>query len=305
MASVGSGVLAAERLHGLSTRSPPGLHVSSSTSRHPPRNIQHDEETDMSGTSQRSATGHAVVLGAGMAGLFAARVLSEQYARVTLIDRDPLPAGPGVRRGVPQARHVHGFQARGVQVVEELFPGLVAELVEAGASKIGDLSEAHFRVGGHLLSQRPQPIAPVLLASRPYLEYRVRSRVEALPNVRFRDCLEVAGLMHESACDGDGDGRGHRSPRRPARRRRRGRGARRPGGRRQRPGQPDAGVAGGAGLRAAGRGADRGPGAVREPDAPPGDPGRRPAVRDRGPSARAATSASRCSGASAGPGPSR
>ena len=159
----------------------------------------------MSGTSQRSATGHAVVLGAGMAGLFAARVLSEQYARVTLIDRDPLPAGPGVRRGVPQARHVHGFQARGVEVVEELFPGLVAELVEAGASKIGDLSEAHFRVSGHLLSQRPQPIAPVLLASRPYLEYRVRSRVEALPNVRFRDCLEVAGLMHEPACDGDGD----------------------------------------------------------------------------------------------------
>ena len=158
----------------------------------------------MSRTSQRSTTGHAVILGAGMAGLFAARVLSEQYARVTLIDRDPLPAGPGVRRGVPQARHVHGFQARGVQVVEELFPGLVAELVGAGASKIGDLSEAHFRVGGHLLSQRPQPIAPVLLASRPYLEYRIRSRVEALPNVRFRDCLEVAGLMHEPACDGDG-----------------------------------------------------------------------------------------------------
>ena len=157
----------------------------------------------MIGTTQPSATGHAVILGAGMAGLFAARVLSERYARVTLIDRDPLPAGPGVRRGVPQARHVHGFQARGVQVVEDLFPGLVAELVEAGASKIGDLSEAHFRVGGHLLSQRPQPIAPVLLASRPYLEYRVRSRVEALPNVRFRDCLEVAGLMHESACDGD------------------------------------------------------------------------------------------------------
>ena len=46
----------------------------------------------MIGTSQRSTTGHAVVLGAGVAGLFAARVLSEQYARVTLIDRDPLPA---------------------------------------------------------------------------------------------------------------------------------------------------------------------------------------------------------------------
>ena len=167
---------------------------------------------------------------------------------------------------------MHGFQARGVQVVEELFPGLVAELVEAGASKIGDLSEAHFRVGGHLLSQRPQPIAPVLLASRPYLEYRIRSRVEALPNVRFRDCLEVAGLMHEPACDGDGDAvvTGVRVVP--------------PGGGAEdevpadlvvdaeRPREPDAGVAGGAGLRAAGRGADRGAGAVREPDAPPREP---------------------------------
>ncbi len=150
----------------------------------------------------RMPTGHAVVLGAGMAGLFAARVLSDTHERVTLIDRDPLPAGPGVRRGVPQARHVHGFQARGVEVVEELFPGLVAELVEAGASKITDLSGLHFSITGHLLSQKPMPITPVLVASRPYLEYRIRDRVERLPRLRFRDCLEVAGLMHETTPEG-------------------------------------------------------------------------------------------------------
>jgi 2-polyprenyl-6-methoxyphenol hydroxylase-like FAD-dependent oxidoreductase len=156
----------------------------------------------MSGTTQLTRTGHAVVLGAGMAGLFAARVLTERFDQVTVIDRDPLPAGPGVRRGVPQARHVHGFQARGVQVLEELFPGLVDELVEAGASRVSDLSGLHFRITGHLLSQRPMPIGPVLLASRPYLEYRIRDRIERLPQVRFRDCLEVAGLMHEETPDG-------------------------------------------------------------------------------------------------------
>jgi 2-polyprenyl-6-methoxyphenol hydroxylase-like FAD-dependent oxidoreductase len=168
----------------------------------------------MTGTAERLRTGNArpevrdreprraLVLGAGMAGLFAARVLSERYERVTLIDRDPLPAGPGVRRGVPQARHVHGFQARGVEVVEELFPGLVEEMVEAGASRIADLSELHFRVTGHLLSQKPMPIAPMLLASRPYLEYRVRTRLVQRPEVRFRDCLEVAGLMYETTPEG-------------------------------------------------------------------------------------------------------
>jgi len=156
----------------------------------------------MTGTTEQQRSGHALVLGAGMAGLFAARVLSERYEQVTVIDRDPLPAGPGVRRGVPQARHVHGFQARGVEVVEELFPGLVDELVEAGASKIDDLSKFHFRVMGHLLSQKPMPLAPMLLASRPYLEYRVRTRIEHQPGVRFRDCLEVAGLMHQTTADG-------------------------------------------------------------------------------------------------------
>jgi 2-polyprenyl-6-methoxyphenol hydroxylase-like FAD-dependent oxidoreductase len=151
----------------------------------------------MTTTTEQIRTGHAVVLGAGMAGLFTARVLSDQYERVTLVDRDPLPAGPGVRRGVPQARHVHGFQARGVEIVRELFPGLVQELEEAGASVIDDLSKLHFSITGHLLCQAPHPMAPVLVASRPYLEYAVRRRVEALPGIRFRDCLEVSGLLHE------------------------------------------------------------------------------------------------------------
>ena len=270
-------------LHSPSTRSPPGLHVWSSTCRHPPRNSQYDEETDMSRTSQRSATGHAVVLGAGMAGLFAARVLSEKYARVTLIDRDPLPAGPGVRRGVPQARHVHGFQARGVQVVEELFPGLVAELVQAGASKISDLSEAALQgrrppaqpaaaadragpAGEPALPGVPHPKPGRGAAERPVPRLPRGGRTHARARLRPGDGVVVTGVRVVPPGGGaedevpadlvvDASGRG----------------------------EPDAGLAGGAGLRAARRGADRGPGALREPDAPPGRPDRRPAVRDRGP----------------------
>jgi 2-polyprenyl-6-methoxyphenol hydroxylase-like FAD-dependent oxidoreductase len=142
------------------------------------------------------------VLGAGVGGLLAARVLSERFARVTVIERDPLPPGPGARRGVPQGRHVHGFQARGVQIADELFPGLVDELVAAGASRIDDLAKLHFRVGGHLLSQAHQPMMPVLLATRPFLEYSVRNRVAAHRSVMFRDCLEVAGLAHARRTDG-------------------------------------------------------------------------------------------------------
>src|SRR3954463_5677721 len=96
---------------------------------------------------------HAVVLGAGVAGLLAARVLADAYEQVTVVERDRLPAGPGAehaggpspeppgspgvlpgwsqRRGVPQGPHVPGLLPAGLAVMEELMPGLTAELTAA------------------------------------------------------------------------------------------------------------------------------------------------------------------------------
>ncbi|MDQ4103512.1 MAG: NAD(P)-binding protein [Actinomycetota bacterium] len=66
---------------------------------------------------------HAIVIGASMAGLLAARVLSDAYHRVTVLERDALPAIGEHRKGVPQGRHVHGLLPRGEQICDELFPG--------------------------------------------------------------------------------------------------------------------------------------------------------------------------------------
>ncbi len=52
-------------------------------------------------TSPQLLEHHAVVIGASMAGLLAARVPSEYFERVTLIERDRLE-GMGPRKGVPQ-----------------------------------------------------------------------------------------------------------------------------------------------------------------------------------------------------------
>ena len=79
--------------------------------------------------------GHAVVIGASMAGLVAARTLADHFERVTIIERDRLPSGPDIRGGVPQARHVHVLLLRGTRLLERLFPGLDAELAAAGASR--------------------------------------------------------------------------------------------------------------------------------------------------------------------------
>ena len=69
---------------------------------------------------------HAAVIGGGIAGLLAARVLVRHFERVTLIERDQLSDQPEPRRGVPQAIQAHTMLARGRQVMEELLPGLDA-----------------------------------------------------------------------------------------------------------------------------------------------------------------------------------
>ena len=98
---------------------------------------------------------HAVVLGASMAGLVAARALAEFFETVTVVERDALSDAADHRRGVPQGRQIHGLLLRGAQALEELFPGILDELVEAGAPSIDyrDLSKLHFNMGGHLAVQ--------------------------------------------------------------------------------------------------------------------------------------------------------
>ena len=51
--------------------------------------------------------GHAVVLGASLAGLASAAVLAQRFERVTIVERDGLPESGRHRKGVPQGRHVH------------------------------------------------------------------------------------------------------------------------------------------------------------------------------------------------------
>ena len=95
---------------------------------------------------------HAVVLGASMAGLSAARVLADSYDSVTVVDRDVLPEEPVNRRGVPQGRHVHLLWGSGLRALEELFAGLGDELTEAGVPAIrGDLKTIYINTGGHPL----------------------------------------------------------------------------------------------------------------------------------------------------------
>ena len=138
---------------------------------------------------------HAVVVGASMAGLLAARVLSDAYERVTLLERDTLPTKPDRRRGVPQGRHAHVLVPGGTQILDELFPGLLDDLVAGGVPVIRDLGELRFSPAGHRLCLTGRPTQPFICqASRPFLEDRVRTHVQALPTVEILDRCEIVGL---------------------------------------------------------------------------------------------------------------
>jgi 2-polyprenyl-6-methoxyphenol hydroxylase-like FAD-dependent oxidoreductase len=117
-------------------------------------------------STQRSAAGashvlgeRAVVIGASMSGLLTARVLADFFRQVMVVDRDHLTADGRTRPGVPQGGHTHLLLPRGAKVLEELFPGLFAELTEAGVPVARNLDQLHFDLRGHVLSQRKLGVA--------------------------------------------------------------------------------------------------------------------------------------------------
>ncbi|RKG68768.1 FAD-dependent oxidoreductase [Corallococcus sp. CA054B] len=136
----------------------------------------------------------AVVIGGGIAGLLSARVLSEHFEQVTLLERDSLPAGPEARKGVPQARHVHALLEAGREALEQLFPGLVQELCAEGAEP-GDMGRdsAWFHAGAW--KARFVSDIRTVLCTRAFLEWKVRGRVATLPGVTLRPECSVKALL--------------------------------------------------------------------------------------------------------------
>lgn len=135
----------------------------------------------------------AVVLGGSMAGVLAARVLTEFYDEVLVVDRDEVLGVSSPRKGAPHTVHAHGLHARGRLILEELFPGLTDELRAAGVP-IGDLGEMRWYFDARLLQPSRTGLISIT-APRPVLEHHVRSRVAALPNVKFLERHDILGLV--------------------------------------------------------------------------------------------------------------
>ncbi len=148
-----------------------------------------------SSLSQNKTNNHtAIVIGSSMAGLLNARVLADYFSQVIVIERDTLPQQPQTRKGVPQANHAHVLLTQGHRILEKLFPGIDAELNEAGAPRIDWIKEYGFfgywgwnpRIASDLITH---------IASRAFLEWLVRHRLSNFKNIKFKEKTQVRELL--------------------------------------------------------------------------------------------------------------
>ncbi len=135
----------------------------------------------------------AIVIGAGIAGLAAARALSDSFAQVVILERDKLTRDAAPRTGVPQGKQPHALLVGGLRALADQFPQFVEQLVKSGAVAY-DYTMARLEMGGFdPLPQRDLGI-PIYSASRPLIEKVIRDELEQIHNVTLQEQSRVEAL---------------------------------------------------------------------------------------------------------------
>ncbi|PFN96085.1 glutamate synthase subunit beta [Bacillus sp. AFS076308] len=127
----------------------------------------------------------AIIIGGGMAGKLIAAAISPYFHNVQILEKDPQPENKDtVRKGVPQAHHIHALLHAGDHALERLFPGFQKDMVERGSIKIDSLWDlAWFHHGVWKL--RFKSGDTTLLQTRPLLETYVEERVNQIANITY------------------------------------------------------------------------------------------------------------------------
>jgi len=137
----------------------------------------------------------AIVVGAGIAGLTAARALADFFDQVIVLESDALPTEATQRPGTPQCKHLHGLLPSGLQALSRLFPGFEENLSRAGAVPL--------RMGYDYRVERPgyDPFPKrdfgirIYSMTRPVLEFTVRKRLGQYRNVELRESCRAQELV--------------------------------------------------------------------------------------------------------------
>jgi 2-polyprenyl-6-methoxyphenol hydroxylase-like FAD-dependent oxidoreductase len=138
----------------------------------------------------------AIVIGAGVSGLSAARALAGHFQEVIVLERDELPSGATPRPGAPQGKQAHGLLGGAMKALEELFPGFARDLAQAGAVPVNPGFELLLELPGLDPFPRREWSWLIYSLSRPLIELTMRRRVEGQGNIALRGgcrALEIVG----------------------------------------------------------------------------------------------------------------
>ena len=138
---------------------------------------------------------HAIVIGGGFTGLLGARVLSDHFKKVTVIEKGPASEDPVFNpiNGVPQISSTHHLHFKGASILRELFPNIEEKLIQNGSHKIDILNDFKYYFLGW--KQRSNSGKYTYTQSRALLDRTLRSLLEDQSNVFFLDKCEVKGLL--------------------------------------------------------------------------------------------------------------
>ncbi len=134
----------------------------------------------------------AIVIGGGIAGLLAARILSEFYSKVVIVEKDAFSDQPELRPGTPQAFHPHRITGRGKAVINRFFPDYEKDLEAHGAPSSLNKTVHQHNQYGTMVAQYPRND---IKFSRPVLEFVIRQRVRNITNVQFLQKHDVVHLL--------------------------------------------------------------------------------------------------------------
>ncbi|TFI51143.1 2-polyprenyl-6-methoxyphenol hydroxylase-like oxidoreductase [Mastigocladus laminosus UU774] len=138
---------------------------------------------------------HAIVIGGSMAGLLTARVLTDYFERVTILERDHFPVeAPASRKGIPQCTQLHILLTRGRQIMEDLFPGLETELIDAGVAVLDMGADVEWLNPFGWAARFPSGFQ-ALSFSRYILDWLIYRRLAGFKNIQVLEARYVTGLL--------------------------------------------------------------------------------------------------------------
>jgi 2-polyprenyl-6-methoxyphenol hydroxylase-like FAD-dependent oxidoreductase len=138
---------------------------------------------------------HAIVVGAGIGGLVAARALASSFGTVTVLERDDLPSEPIVRTGTPQARQIHVLLRGGLDALIDVFPEFETELAHAGAVRVRVGSQSLLEMPGFDPFPRRDLGFDYLCMTRPLVEFVARRLVEQQRNITLKSRCRVTQFL--------------------------------------------------------------------------------------------------------------